>query len=188
MKLLLWIFLLMLACPVWGQVVHAGELEASFHLEIQKGQPLLVASLRNLTGADIPFYIPAGVRFNGLKEPCLPVVLGQDVQVNVPPHGKVKVATVALSLSFFPHTPGNYEICLPDRDSRLMCSQVQKVWTQAHRSALRASPIRLSQLVVYIGAGANKAKISSSFSEEEIREATVILRQARTPSQTERRD
>ena len=169
-------FWLCLGTVASAQVIHQGDLGAAFHLRLEGNTPFIVASLQNKSSSPIALWMPAGLRLHGTVEPSLPVLLGRDIKVNIPPGGSRTLKVEALSLSFYPHTAGRYEVSFPDEDSLYMSKKIQKVWKAKRQSRLSHSPLRLSQAIAYVGSNANKVKIRKAFSEAELREAIAVLK------------
>lgn len=171
----LWLIVL-LALAAAAQVIGRNQLEVRFQLQLEQGRPFLVSEFANRTDRALPFSIPAGVLFFGEREPCNPVLLGRDIDLNIPPQSRQTVRVEALSLNPFPHTAGSYEMPEPNPDSRLMCQAVQAVWGRHRSSQLRGNPLRISQLLVYLMNDVEEQSLRSLFNPSELDEARQIQR------------
>jgi hypothetical protein len=129
----------------------------------------------------VPVEIPAGVPLLGQREPCLPVILGRAVKVQLPPGGRTEVRVEALSLSLYPHTPGTYEIAEPapgeDDEYVKAARAVHQVWTRTAAGQLRSQPLKLAQLAVFANSGHVSAQdIRSMASDSEWQELQGLLK------------
>lgn len=173
------IFLLVLVATVSAEVIGRDQLQANFRLEIDRGQAYLVGEFSNRSSRPLPFFLPAGARLDGEVEPCLPIVVGRDLQVTIPPRGTQRVRVEALSLYAFPHTPGPYTFALPLDEERKLCKLVQSVWRRQRASQLQGAPLRVAQAVVFLSNGADPKSLAQSFRAEEVQEARAILQSGR---------
>lgn len=81
----------------------------------------------------------------------------------------------ALSFSFLPHTPGQYEMAYPDNRSRAVCVLVQRVCRRHHSGKLVSSPLRLSQLLALIAGGANSDELHPGFTPAALEELDRVI-------------
>lgn len=169
--------LLFLTLPTWGQVLQEGDLSATFDLQTEGGKPIILATFFNMTDKPMSLFLPAGVTLIGKAEPCLPVALGRDIKLTLSPGEYTERKVEALSFSFHPHTAGGYEVAVPDDDSRALCLVVQKIWRRYNQGGLVGSPLRLTQLAVYVAKGATLQQVHPTFSEAEVHEAARILKE-----------
>lgn len=173
------LFLLVLVTTVSAEVIGRDQLQANFRLEIERGQAYLVGEFSNRSSRPLPFFLPAGARLNCEVEPCLPIVVGRDLQVTIPPRGTQRVRVEALSLYAFPHTPGLYNFAHPLDEERQLCKLVQAVWRRQRASQLRGGPLKVAQAVVFLSNGADPKGLAQSFQAEELQEARAILQAGR---------
>lgn len=166
---LLFLVFVSLAGAADARLPKDGELTYAFVLEVEQGVPYLRATLRNQTQAFIEFELPAGLRFNGTHEPCLPVVLGQDVQFQLPPGQPVTLKIQALNLYLFAPTGGEYEVATFMDDNELdLSGKLQRIWDLHYRNQLAGDPFRYCQIAVYLANGVGVNELSSLFSAQEI--------------------
>lgn len=163
------LFLTMMVLPALARVPHDGELTYAFQMRLEDGRPFIYATLKNHTSAPMEFELPAGLRLNGKHEPCLPVVLGQDIQFKIPPGESKTLKIQALSLYIFQHTEGEYKAATFMDDSELKVSgKLQNVWDLHYRNQLPADPFRICQIVVYLANGADVKQLNALYSAQEI--------------------
>lgn len=168
----LFIVFLLLTCVGSAQVVHRHELAQNIRLEAGPNQAFLIFSFRNLGRAPLTLNLPAGMKFHGAVEPCLPVYLGRNIKVSLKPGESKRYRAEALNLYFFPHTAGDYTASEPFPEERALIKKIQKVWKDHRQQRLRHSPMRLTQLLAYFESGADQAKIRKAFRPAEINEAS----------------
>lgn len=138
------------------QVVRRGELETSYQLILEDGQPYLLIHLANLGRRSLEVDFPAGLPLVGKAEPCLPVVLGRPVRGQLSPGQRVRVKVEALSLSLYPHHPGPYE--LPpapayEDESVLIFRTVSRIWDLSGEGRLQGTALKMSRLATYALSG-----------------------------------
>ena len=169
MKRFMILFLTMMVLPALARVPHDGELTYAFQMRLEDGRPFIYATLKNHTSAPMEFELPAGLRLNGKHEPCLPVVLGQDILFKIPPGESKTLKIQALSLYIFQHTEGEYKAATFMDDSELKVSgKLQNVWDLHYRNQLPADPFRICQIVVYLANGADVKQLNALYSAQEI--------------------
>lgn len=167
---------LFLIAPAPAQVTHRDEISQQIRLEVGPDQAFLVFAFRSRSRRPLSLRLPAGMRFHGTVEPCLPVLLGRDLEVRLAPAEQKTYRVEALSLYFFAHTPGLYEASFPSSDERRLVQRIQRVWKLHQAGQLRHSPLRISQAVAYTESGADPAKLKQTFSAAELSEATGASR------------
>jgi hypothetical protein len=175
MKRLFVLLMVLLTTVAGARVPRDGELTYSFRLTLENGLPYISATLQNHTSAPMEFELPAGLRLNGRHEPCLPVVVGQDVQFKMAPGEAKTLKFQALSLYIFKHTEGEYEVAsFMDSDELALSGKLQDVWSLHYRNQLSEDPFRVCQLMVYLHNGADVGQLSSMFSAKEMQTARRI--------------
>ena len=168
-RFMILVLTMIMMLPAVARVPHDGELTYAFQLKLEDGRPFIYATLRNHTSAPMEFELPAGLRLNGKYEPCLPVVLGQDIQFKLPPGQSKTLKIQALSLYIFQHTEGEYKAATFMDDTELKVSgKLQNVWDLHYRNQLPADPFRICQIVVYLANGADVNQLNSLYSAQEM--------------------
>lgn len=175
------ILLVCLVSPLWAQeVVKRGEVLRSYEVVLEGQQPYLVCSFTNRGSRTLELGVPAGVLFVGQREPCLPVLSGRAVSLRLGPGQSRSVRIQALSLSAFPHTPGPYSMApAPTYEDEYVRAgaAVNRVWKKNASGSLRADPLRLAQLAVFLlGEQMPAEQVRSLASPDEWAQLQTVLR------------
>lgn len=169
------LLLIFLATAAAARVPREGDLSYAFQLKLEDGLPYVDVTLKNHTSVPLEFELPAGLRLDGKHEPCLPVLLGQDILFKLPPREAKTLRIQVFSLYNFQHTEGEYQATLfMPEDELTLSGKLQEIWDLHYRNQLPADPFRVGQVVVFLHHGAEIGQISTMFSTEEIQAAGRI--------------
>lgn len=138
--------LLLLALPGYAQqVAHRGELTTRWEVRSKRDLPYLAVSFSNQSSRVLSLRFPAGMHLVADREPCLPVLLGKNISVDIPPGKTVEVLAPAVRLSLYPHPTGTYHIApRPMYDDEIV--KAARAVFRIQQSQVRSDPLRLSQL------------------------------------------
>lgn len=176
MRIFLATLSLLLLVSVAGaqQVLRPGQLKVEYHLDLSGGQPILDGSFRNTGSTPVTFSVPAGVKFVGKVEPCLPLYTASPVTLEIAPNSQRVYSFGVLSLYDFPHHSGPYTMAHPNPDSVKTGRLIQKAWK--NREKLGRDYKRATQLLVYLSEGMEPAKARTLFTEKEFRAAEAAVK------------
>ncbi|MCA9781543.1 MAG: hypothetical protein KC800_32720, partial [Candidatus Eremiobacteraeota bacterium] len=80
------LIVLLLTLPTFAQqVVQRGELTTRWEVRNKQDLPYLAVSFSNHSSRALSLQLPAGMHLIGDREPCLPVLLGKNLSVDIPP-------------------------------------------------------------------------------------------------------
>lgn len=140
------LIVLLLTLPTFAQqVVQRGELTTRWEVRNKQDLPYLAVSFSNHSSRALSLQLPAGMHLIGDREPCLPVLLGKNLSVDIPPGKTIEVVAPAIRMSLYPHPPGTYHIApRPMYDDEIV--KAARTVYRIQQSQVRSDPLRLSQL------------------------------------------